>query len=104
MAIGALVVGGFGAGYAFWPRPLEQQLRLPPEAIRQCIAGIAEVPTEYAARKLYRECLYVARERIDYERRLPAWTEYNRQMREWASCFPSPERAPCPPEPQKPTN
>jgi hypothetical protein len=99
--ITALATGAVGGAYALWPRPLEQQLRLPPEAVRECVAGIAEVPTEYAARKLYRECLVAARDRIDFENRLPAWTEYNRQMREWAACIPTAGRS-CPPEPQKP--
>ena len=99
--ITALAAGAVGGAYVLWPRPLEQQLRLPPEAVRECIAGIAEVPTEYAARKLYRECLVAARDRIDFENRLPAWTEYNRQMREWAACIPTAGRS-CPPEPQKP--
>ena len=97
--ITALATGAVGGAYALWPRPLEQKLS--PEAVRACIALIAEVPTEYAARKLYRECLVVARDRIDFENRLPAWTEYNRQMREWAAYIPTAGRS-CPPEPQKP--
>ena len=97
--ITALAAGAVGGAYALWPRPLEQKLS--PKAVRACIALIAEVPTEYAARKLYRECLVAARDRIDFENRLPAWTEYNRQMREWAACIPTAGRS-CPPEPQKP--
>ena len=96
--ITALAAGAVGGAYALWPRPLEQKLS--PKAVRACIALIAEVPTEYAARKLYRECLVAARDRIDFENRLPAWTEYNRQMREWAACIPTAGRS-CPPEPQK---
>ena len=38
------------------------QQRLLPDAVRQCIAGIAEVPSEYDALKLYKECLVAARE------------------------------------------
>jgi hypothetical protein len=71
--------------------------------VRPCIAGIAEVPTEYAARKLYKECLVAAREQLNFERRLQAWEAYNRQMREWESRFPdlASERT-CPRNPQKP--
>ncbi len=92
----------FGA-YALWPRPLEEQLRLPSDAMRQCIEGIAEVPTEYAARKLYKKCRVAAREQLDLRLRLPAWEAYNRQMRECESCFPDPASGrTCPPKPQKP--
>ena len=72
--ITALATGAVGGAYALWPRPLEQKLS--PEAVRACIALIAEVPTEYAARKLYRECLVIKGE----AERVARWQEHGKAV------------------------
>jgi hypothetical protein len=72
--ITALAAGAVGGAYALWPRPLKQQLS--PEAVRACIDLIAEVPTEYAARKLYRECLVI---KSDAER-VARWQEHGKAV------------------------
>jgi len=110
VGVGLAGVAALTGVFVLRPKPLEERLGLPPEAVRECVVAISEVPTEYAARMGYKECLHAKREQIDYAYRLPLWQEYNRQVAEVNKCKLKPlrqeakdfELPPCPPEPAKP--
>ena len=110
VGIGLATVAALTGVFVLRPKPLEERLGLPPQVVRECVVAISEVPTEYAARMGYKECLHAKREQIDYAYRLPLWREYNRQVAEVNRCKQKPEEQgarnfdlpPCPPEPTKP--
>ena len=98
---GAIAVGVAGmvvAAVAFWPKPLEYGV--PAEGVSRCLAAMAEIPTEYAARMFYPRCLAARRD----EARVQRWQRYHEQIRLREMCIYAPGRpgADCPPEPPKP--
>lgn len=54
------VVGIAAVGVTLWPKAPEAGL--PKDLVRKCVVAISEVPTEFAAKRMYAECLQMARE------------------------------------------
>lgn len=93
--IGATAIGVAALVVSRWPKPPEHGL--PAESVRQCVIAITEIPTEFAARKAYQECLDEMAFRIRQEK----WKAYGEQLRlRNERCGRAP--GDCPPEPVKP--
>jgi len=88
-------IGVVAAVASYWPKPAEHGI--PAESVRQCVLVISEIPTEFAARKAYKECLGKMAFRVRHQK----WKAFGERVRlRNEQCIRTPEN--CPPEPLKP--
>lgn len=93
--ISAASIGVVALVVSYWPKPAEHGI--PAESVRQCVLSIREIPTEFAARKAYEECLDEMASRVRHQK----WKAFGERVRlRNEQCIRTPDN--CPPEPLKP--